>query len=97
MIDCEPNQSGKYIYCEIYLFCDLIIFVLNLIFFIVGCPGSNSSGPLERNASSVEYETNQDESDIQYVNNIEEWLALRVQGGSKTWKLPFCLNPPPAE
>lgn len=63
----------------------------------LSCPGSNSSGPLERTASSIEYETNQDESDIQYVNNIEEWLALRVQGGSKTWKLPFCLNPPPAE
>lgn len=64
---------------------------------LTGCQGSNNSGPLERHPSSVEYETNQDESDIQYAGNIEDWLALRVQGGTKTWKIPFCLNPPPSE
>lgn len=34
-----------------------------------------------------------DESDIEYVNNINEWLSLRVQGGSRAWKLS-CLNAP---
>ncbi|XP_062590634.1 uncharacterized protein LOC134252229 isoform X2 [Saccostrea cucullata] len=32
-----------------------------------------------------------DESDIEFVNNVGEWLSLRVQGGSRAWKLS-CLN-----
>ncbi|OWF38447.1 uncharacterized protein LOC110466296 [Mizuhopecten yessoensis] len=35
-----------------------------------------------------------DESDIRYVQNIDDWLALRVQGGAKTWRFSLCLNTP---
>ncbi|KAJ8316966.1 hypothetical protein KUTeg_004870 [Tegillarca granosa] len=34
------------------------------------------------------------EDDIRYVSNMDDWLNLRVQGGSKSWRLPSCLNSP---
>ncbi|XP_056005348.1 uncharacterized protein LOC125658636 isoform X2 [Ostrea edulis] len=50
---------------------------------------------VERNSRSVDTDLppSVDESDIEFVNNINEWLSLRVQGGSRAWKLS-CLNTP---
>ncbi|KAK3096086.1 hypothetical protein FSP39_022946 [Pinctada imbricata] len=65
-----------------------------------------SCGPSSDNASTgskadrmsqsadIEATPTPDESDIQYVNNIDDWLNLRVQGSSRGWKLTSCLNAP---
>ena len=34
----------------------------------------------------------QDGSDICLVPNPEEWLALRVIGGARTWRFPSCFG-----
>ncbi|XP_052830532.1 uncharacterized protein LOC106868655 isoform X1 [Octopus bimaculoides] len=42
--------------------------------------------------SSTETEVTNDEKDICSVSNTDDWLALRVCGGSRTWKFPSCFN-----
>nr|XP_034327137.1 uncharacterized protein LOC105328713 isoform X3 [Crassostrea gigas] len=63
-----------------------------------GCNGNSDleNIKVERNISrsvDTDLPPPMDESDIEYVNNINEWLSLRVQGGSRAWKLS-CLNAP---
>ncbi|XP_041368503.1 uncharacterized protein LOC121382890 [Gigantopelta aegis] len=33
-----------------------------------------------------------DEKDICNVNNVEDWMALRVVGGSRSWRFPSCFS-----
>lgn len=71
---------------------------LILCFLLVGCNGHADleNIKVERNISrsvDTDLPPPMDESDIEYVNNINEWLSLRVQGGSRAWKLS-CLNAP---
>lgn len=71
---------------------------LILYFLLVGCNGHADleNIKVERNISrsvDTDLPPPMDESDIEYVNNINEWLSLRVQGGSRAWKLS-CLNAP---
>ncbi|CAE1274418.1 unnamed protein product [Acanthosepion pharaonis] len=42
--------------------------------------------------SAAESTTPNDEKDICSVPNTEDWLALRVCGGSRSWKFPSCFN-----
>ena len=42
--------------------------------------------------STAESPTPNDEKDICSVPNTEDWLALRVCGGSRSWKFPSCFN-----
>lgn len=69
----------------------------HFIFIFLGCNGHADleNIKVERNSRSVDTDLppSVDESDIEFVNNINEWLSLRVQGGSRAWKLS-CLNTP---
>lgn len=67
---------------------------------LTGCGGDMETVSRDnRNAdrspdSDLDNESLGDESDIRYVQNIDDWLALRVQGGAKTWRFSLCLNTP---
>ncbi|GAB1599547.1 uncharacterized protein LOC115219716 isoform X2 [Argonauta hians] len=42
--------------------------------------------------TAAETEVTSDEKDICSVPNTDDWLALRVCGGSRSWKFPSCFN-----
>ncbi|XP_050399130.1 uncharacterized protein LOC126816536 [Patella vulgata] len=59
------------------------------------CDNANTVQDVEGSSLAVagmDMENTQDESDIYNVPNMEDWMALRVHGGSRSWKLPFCFS-----
>ena len=52
----------------------------------------NQSPSASRSELPANMEESHDGSDVCLVPNAEEWLALRVIGGARTWRFPSCFG-----
>lgn len=53
---------------------------------------ANHSRSASRSELPANMEESQDANDVCLVTNSDEWLALRVIGGSRTWRFPSCFG-----
>lgn len=55
--------------------------------------GDPSPSPsASRSELPANMEESQDANDVGYVPNVDEWLALRVIGGTRSWRFPSCFG-----
>ena len=57
-----------------------------------GSPTTMKNGTYKASSRTDCTMVEEDDESVCVVPNIQEWLALRAVGGSKSWKFPACFS-----
>ncbi|GFO48406.1 coiled-coil domain-containing protein 142 [Plakobranchus ocellatus] len=57
-----------------------------------GSPMAVKNGTYRASSKTDSSATEEDDETVHMVSNMQEWLALRAVGGSKSWKFPACFS-----